>query len=378
MTIGAAEESRAQAALLHVAMLVVRGAPPDALFAAVAEQAARLLGGEASAVLRFVGAERAVVVGVWRAGGTRGMPVNAELDFGATNSALGRARSTRLPARADSYEGLRGELPMTMRSIGLRSSVAAPVLLEEDPWGAVVVSTTRAEPLPAESEERMGEFADLLGRALENAAADRRLADSRHALVEAADEARRRLERDLHEGAQQHLVAAALKLRVARSRAPEGSELAALIEDALAEAIEAGGSLRELARGLHPAVLTERGLAAAVQALATRSGLAVHLRELPARRFAPTIESTAYFVVSEALANVAAHAPVAEVTVQVADRVDRLVVEVADDGAGGADPEGGNGLRALANRAAAVGGSFDVASPHGGGTTVRAELPVSE
>ena len=377
MTIGAAEESRAQAALLHVAMLVVRGAPPAALFAAVAEQAARLLAAEASAVLRFAGAERAVVVGVGRAGGTRGMPVNAEVDFDATNSALGRARSTRRPARADSYDGLRGELPLVMRSIGLRGSVAAPVLVDEDPWGAVVVSTTREEPLPAESEERAGEFAELLGHALANAAASRRLAESRHALVEAADEARRRLERDLHEGAKQHLVAAALKLRVARSRAEDGSELAGLIEDALAEAIEANGSLRELARGLHPAVLTERGLAAAVQALATRSGVPVHLRELPARRFAPTIESTAYFVVSEALANAAAHAAAAGVTVQIADRADRLVVEVADDGGGGADPDAGNGLRALANRAAAVGGSLHVASPPGGGTTVRAELPVS-
>jgi signal transduction histidine kinase len=371
MATGAADDERAKAlpGLLDVALLVARAAPPEALFGAVAEHAASLLGAEAAAVLRFVGAERAVVVGVWRAGGTRGMPVNAEVDFDAGNSALGRARATCRPARADSYDGLRGELPLVMRSIGLRSSVAAPVVLGPDAWGALVASTTRDAPLPGDGEERLRELAELVALRLENEAADRRLGASRRELVEAADEVRRRLERDLHEGAQQHLVAVALKLRVARARVAGDGELAALLDDALAEAIAANASLRELARDLHPAVLGERGLAAALQALAARAGVAVHLRELPARRFAPAVEATAYHVVAETLADAAVDA--ADVSVLVGDRGDRLVVEAAHAGTAAA------AVRALAHRVAAIGGRLDAGPAPGGGTAVRAELPVS-
>jgi signal transduction histidine kinase len=333
-----------------------------------------MLGAEAGGVMRFLGDERAVVVGVWRSGGTRGMPINAELDFDRRNSALGRARSTGLPARADGYEGLRGELPVVMEAIGLRSSVAAPIPLGARPWGAVVASTTRDEPLAADAEQRLGELAALVAQALEGAEAVHALEASRLTIVEGADDARRRLERELHQGPQQHLLALVLQLRLARSRAGAGSELAPLLDDAIAGAMDADVSLRDLARGLYPAVLTERGLAAAVQALAVRAAVPVSLRRLPSRRFPALLEATAYFAVAEALAGVAAHAGATEAAVVVADEGLHLAVEVSDDGSASAG--GAAGLRAVAERVAAVGGTFAVDSPPGGGTVVRAELPL--
>ena len=132
-------------ALLEIAKLIASGAPDDVLFATVAEQVAHRVGAEKASVLRFVGDERAVFVGVWKEGGSRGLPVNAELDFDRRNSALGQVRSTGRAARADSYQGRSGELPVVMRAIDVRSSVAAPVMLGDEVWGAVAASTTRDE-----------------------------------------------------------------------------------------------------------------------------------------------------------------------------------------------------------------------------------------
>jgi len=360
-------ESERAAALLEIATLIAREAPDEVLFATVAEHAARRLGTEAASVLRYVGDERAVIVGVWREGGRRGFPVNAELDFDARNSAMGRVRRTRRPARADSYDGHTGELPVMMRAVDVRASVAAPVMLGEEVWGAVVASTTRDQPLAADCEHQLGDFTELVGLAIANAEARRREAASRVRLVEAGDAARRRLERDLHMGTQQHLLALTLKLRVARGRAEPGSEVASLLEDALAEAAVANAELRELARGLYPIVLTERGLTAALQALTARAAVPVQLLELPSRRFGSMAETTAYFVVADTL--VAARAEATEVTVMVGDRGDRLLVEVRADGAG--EP-----LPGLADRIAAVGGRLHVEAAPEGGCVVRAEIPV--
>jgi signal transduction histidine kinase len=357
-------------ALLEVATLIARGAPDEMLFATVAEQVARRVGAEKASVLRFVGDQRAVFVGVWKEGGSRGLPVNAELDFDRHNSALGRVWSTGRPARADSYEGRSGELPVVMRAIDVRSSVAAPVMLRDEVWGAVVASTTRDEPLPADTEQRLGDFTALLGQAVANAAARRDAAAARLRIVEAGDESRRRLERDLHEGTQQHLLALTLKLRIARGRAEPGSEILGLLEDALLEAGLANAALRELARALYPIVLTERGLTAALQALTARARVPVNLLELPRRRFPAQAERTAYFVVADALA--VAQSNATEVAVTVGDRGDRLVVEIRDNGSERAD----GGLPGLADRVAAVGGHLRVNSLDEGGSVVRAEVPV--
>ena len=199
---------------------------------------------------------------------------------------------------------------------------------------------------------------------------------SRTRIVEAGDAERRRLERDLHDGAQQRLVTLSLALGMARDRAAGADpELGSLIESARKEAKEALTELRELARGIHPAVLTETGLTGAIQALAERSPVATTISAVPDGRFPAAIEATAYFVVSEALANVAKHARADGAEVTIRKRPGRLVVEVSDDGAGGARPEAGSGLRGLADRVASVGGVLRVDSPPGGGTCLEADLP---
>ena len=199
---------------------------------------------------------------------------------------------------------------------------------------------------------------------------------SRARIVEAGDAERRRLERDLHDGAQQRLVTLSLALGLARARAAGAdSELGSLIESASKEAREALTELRELARGIHPAVLTETGLAGAIQALVERSPVATTITAVPEGRFPAPIEATAYFVVSEALANVAKHARASGAEVTICTRPGRLVVEVSDDGAGGARPQGGSGLRGLADRVASAGGVLRVDSPPGCGTRLKADLP---
>jgi len=348
-------------ALLEIATLIAREAPEDLVFATVSEHVAAHISAEAAVVARYVGDERAVIVGSWREHGGRGFPVNAELDFDRTNSASGRVRSTGRPTRMDSYEELGGELPLLMRANDLRSTVAAPVLLGEQVWGVVAASTSRTQPLPTGSEHRLVAFAELVAVAISVGESRQRAHASRRRLVEAADESRRQLERALHEGAQQHLLALTLKLRLARGRTDDGSEVARLIDDALAEADVANGTLRELARDLYPIVLSERGLAVAVQALAARAAAGVQLRELPKGRFPPLAEATAYFVVAESLA-----ATRHDVAVTVADRGDRLFVEVAPAEA----------LPALADRVAAVGGQLQTGSLPDGTTLLRAEIPV--
>ncbi|WP_053227009.1 sensor histidine kinase [Solirubrobacter soli] len=205
--------------------------------------------------------------------------------------------------------------------------------------------------------------------------ADAELRASRARIVAAADAARRRLERDLHDGAQQHLVGLALTLRLARRKVGDDEEAAELLDEAIEDLSAATGELRELARGLHPAVLTEGGLEPALRGLAKRATLPVTIEQAPERRLSAQIEITAYFVVAEALTNVARYAEAESATVSVSQLGDVVIVEVRDDGKGGADASQGSGLRGLDDRVSALGGRLSVDSPVGGGTTLRAELP---
>jgi PAS domain S-box-containing protein len=196
-------------------------------------------------------------------------------------------------------------------------------------------------------------------------------------IIEAADAARRRIERDLHDGAQQHLVALALEVRLARARAERDPEFAVGFLERVGEGLaQASAELRELARGIHPAVLTERGLGVAVQALAGRASVPVEVLDTPPDRLAPAIEAAAYFVVAEALTNVVKYAQASAATVAVTVAADRLVVEVSDDGIGGATPDSGSGLRGLADRVGALDGTLTVTSPRGQGTRLRAVIPL--
>jgi PAS domain S-box-containing protein len=195
-------------------------------------------------------------------------------------------------------------------------------------------------------------------------------------IIEAADAARRRIERDLHDGAQQRLVALSLEVRLARSRAERDPSTAApFLEHLGKELAEASAELRELAHGIHPAVLTERGLAAAIEALAGRSTVPVRIAQTPEGRLAPAVEAAAYFVVAEALTNVAKYAQAESATVSVTAGDGSVVVEVSDDGVGGADAGAGTGLRGLADRVDALDGTLSVTSPRGQGTVLRAVIP---
>jgi PAS domain S-box-containing protein len=225
------------------------------------------------------------------------------------------------------------------------------------------------------TERRAAEEA-LRRREIEEARTEE-LRASRARIVAAADAARRKIERDLHDGAQQRLVALALEVRVARSRLESDPSTGGPFLDRLAEELSAtSAELRELARGIHPAVLTQRGLAAAIEALAGRAPVPVEILAAPAGRLAPTLETTAYFTVAEALTNVAKYARATHATVRVAEEDSDLVIEVSDDGVGGARPDAGSGLTGLADRVGALDGKLSVVSPPGEGTLVRAELPL--
>jgi signal transduction histidine kinase len=278
---------------------------------------------------------------------------------------------TGAPARIESYASLDGELAASLRSLGFQNAVAGPIFLEGRLWGAVIVSSVEPEPPPVGAEQRIADFAELAAQALANAQSREELAASRARIVAAGDEERRRLERNLHDGAQQRLVSLALMLRLAARRHPNDADLARAGGE-LTFALE---ELRELARGIHPAVLTERGLEPAVASLAARAPLPVEISIDLCERLPGPVEAAAYYVVAEALTNVAKYASASVVSVGVGRSDARALIEVRDDGVGGAVAERGSGLRGLADRVEALGGRFALESPAGAGTTLRAEIP---
>ena len=236
-------------------------------------------------------------------------------------------------------------------------------------WGAIAIARRSQEPLPPTTETRLGDFAELAAQAISNAEAREQLAASRARIVQAGDQERRRIERNLHDGAQQRLVALALSLRMAQTALAEDPRAADLLAQASGELQLTLEELRELARGIHPAVLSDRGLAAALEALAGRCAVPVDL-ELPQERLPEQVEATSYYLVAESLTNVAKYAEASEASVIVRREGDRLLVEVRDDGVGGADIERGTGLRGLADRVEALHGTLRIESPAGGGTLV--------
>jgi signal transduction histidine kinase len=363
-----------QAALRRVATLVASAPPPSRMFEQVTKEVAMLLGVHGASLVRYESPGTATVVGGWSDDGRLRLPVASTIDLDG-DTVVARVLRSGSPQRV-AYADAGGPVAETLRSAGYRAAVAAPVTVEGRLWGALAAGTRSAEPLPDGVERRLCDFAELVAQAIANADAHAELAASRARIVEAGDAERRRLERNLHDGAQQRLVSVALELRLLHAKLGEdpaaAGELLARAQAQLAQGLD---ELRELARGIHPAVLTDRGLGPAIESLATRSPVPVEITELPDERLAESVEVAAYYVVAEAMTNVAKYAHASHATVSVRRSDGRATVTVCDDGVGGADPALGTGLRGLADRLEALNGRLDVESSAASGTRISAEIP---
>ena len=364
-----------QAALRRVATLVAREPEPSEVFERVCEEVGTVLGIDGTNLTRFEGDGTQTVLAGWSAPGVPVFPVGGGVPLTGDAAVPKVSRSGR-PERVDDYADVEGEFAERIRAVGIASSVAAPITVAGELWGAIVATTGRPRAFPEYTEQRVASFAELVAHALANVDARQELAASRARIVEAADSERRRLERNLHDGAQQRLVSLALALRLAGrdvDRDPEAARRR--LEGAEAQLGQALEELRELARGIHPAVLTDRGLAAALEALATAAPLPVELEDVPAPTLPPGIEAATYYLVAEGVANAAKHARASVVTVRVGRDERRARIEICDDGVGGASTPSGGGLSGLADRVEALGGRLEIVSPPARGTSLVAEIP---
>jgi signal transduction histidine kinase len=355
-----------QAALARVATLVAAGADPDEVFTTVIVEASRLVGLPHIDLTRYEGATGVIIA----ASGDHPFPVGSRWELDGPSVMATIARTGR-PARFDDYRALAGEIARVARDAGFESAIGAPIKIDGRLWGAIIALSTDPEPISEQSEWRLTRFTDLVATAVANAESKSQLTASRRRIVTAADEARRRIERNLHDGVQQRLVALRFDLQRMREILEEEREaLLVQVEQALEETLE---DLREVSHGLHPPLLSRSGLGPSLQALARRLPIPVHLKvDLPERPEA-SLETAVYYAVSEAITNAIKHAQASEISVTVTSG-EKLEVSIVDDGVGGADANG-SGLTGLRDRIEALGGRFTLASPTAGGTTVSIELP---
>jgi signal transduction histidine kinase len=356
-----------QAALRRVAELVARGVRPEEVFAAVTEEASQLLG--APMTLTRIDGDTLVVVATLD--GPKPVGWTTELGPTAVNA---RVRDTGRAVRSDDYAA---DNPDMAAEVAMISAVGAPINIGGQVWGVLGATSTTA-PLPPGTEDRLTQFAELVAAAIANAGSRAALAASRARVMATADEVRRRIQRDVHDGAQQRLVHTVLALKLAQQQLPEGDDhqgLTDLVAEALEQAQKAALELSDVVRGILPAALTRGGLRAGLESLVGDLPVPVDL-VVDTGRLGADVETTAYFVAAEALTNVVKHAHADRAAVSVATEDGRLVVEVRDDGVGGADAAGGTGITGLFDRVDAAGGTLVVSSPPGAGTTVRATLPL--
>jgi signal transduction histidine kinase len=360
-----------QAALRRLAMLVAGGERPEAVFAAVTREALQHFGGGTARMIRYELDGTATLVANE---GTTGphVQVGERWEGYPPTGLTATVQQTGRAARVDDYRDVPGGEPYLKE--GLRSAVAMPIHVNGRLWGAIAVGSGEG-PLPPDTEQRMTEFTDLVATAVANAQNRAELMASRARLVAASDEARRRIERDLHDGAQQHIIALALRLRSAAAPIESG-HIRTEIAEVAAGFIEVADELREISHGIHPAILARAGLRPALRALGRRSAIPVEMDLRIDGRLPEPVEVGAYYVVSEMLTNAAKHARASVVNVEAEVSSGTLRLCVCDNGVGGADPEHGSGLVGLKDRIEALGGIFSVHSPPGGGTKVACELPV--
>ena len=364
-----------QGSLRRVATLVASGTGEAELMAAVTSEIGRLFEGQSANLLRLDG-NGFLIVGAW----SRGEALTWEpgtLFPVVGDTASGRAIKSLRPERVDSPDELADVVARELwAKHGTYAAVAAPVIVDRALWGVISVSRVTTERYPPEAEDRLGDFAALVAQAIANAAAQAEVRASRARLVATADAERKKLERNLHDGAQQRLVSISISLRLAQAKLQSApADAGVLIGGAAEELALALDELRELARGIHPAVLTDRGLAPALGALADRAPLPVTIESRLDGRLPSAVEAAAYYVVAESLTNVAKYAGARSASVRIERLNGNAVVEVSDDGVGGADPTLGSGLRGLADRVEALNGRLGVESEPGVGTRVWAEIP---
>jgi amino acid transporter/GAF domain-containing protein len=362
-----------QAALRRVATLIARAASAEEVFSAVAEEVASVLDIRFVTVCRYQ--EDAVVV--LSSLGIPAFPAGSRWRLDDPSLA-GLVYKTGGPVRIDDFTddvaaavGIYG----VARNGSVKSALGAPIVIDGAVWGSVNAGSTEESAFPADAEERLARFTDLVATSVQNAAMRDQLAASRARVIASADESRQRIERNLHDGAQQRLVSLALQLRMIKKAIGDDSAAAALVAQAANELEQALGELRELARGIHPAILTDQGLEAALDALAARAPVRVEVTACPQRLPAP-VEAAAYYIVSEAITNACKHAAATQAWVSLRVEKSTLYLSVRDDGVGGADPTRGSGLIGLRDRVEALGGTIEIDSPPGAGTRVRAAIPV--
>ena len=367
-----------QVALRRVATLVARGARPGEVFEAVIAEVGRVVRADAAALSRYEPDTTLTSIARWSRVDGQVRPIGNRLviaDGGVSRLVFETGR----PWRVDNYDEVPGAAPAAARAIGWRSAVGAPIIVEGSLWGVVAVASATDRPLPLDTEGRLAQFTELVATAIANTESRAELAASRARIVATADATRRRIERDLHDGAQQRLVSLALELRAAQAIVPP--EIAEL-RDELSRVVDGLTSvldeLREIAQGIHPGILAEGGLGPALKTLGRRSAVPVELDLRDELRLPEQIEVAAYYVVAEALANTAKHAHASVVHVDVEARDHVLWVSVHDDGQGGADPARGSGLLGLKDRAEAIGGGLSLQSPRGGGTSIQVEIPLGD
>jgi PAS domain S-box-containing protein len=366
-----------QAALRRVATLVARGTDAPVVFDAVCAETGRLIGASSVNLARFTPDGFNLTMAGWSLRDTH-VPTGTRLPL-AQDTINGAIQRTAAPARVDSYEDATGELAVLIRERGIRSEVGAPVIVEGHLWGALIAGTDSDEPLPTGAERRVASFAELIATAVSNATTRSELVASRARIITAGDDARRRIERNLHDGTQQRLIALGLDLQAVRTGIPpELADAHAGLErigDDLEEVLD---DVRELSRGLHPALLTQAGLGASLRALTRNFPVPVKLDVNVAERPSESIEIAVYYVISEALANVVKHARALEIAVTLRTSTKGIRATIEDDGVGGAEASGGSGLVGLIDRIEALGGRFTLDSPPDQGTRIAIELPLTE
>ncbi|SNR93307.1 GAF domain-containing protein [Streptosporangium subroseum] len=367
---------REQASLHRLATLIARGEPPSMIFAAVPKEVGEVLGADLTRMLRYEPDQTATVIGAW-GGPEKVLPTGTNWTIVGSN-VPSMTLQENAPVRMDCFIDAVSPLCVFLREHGIRSGIGTPIAVEGKCWGVMTAFSTHNRLLPRGAETHICDFTDLVAITIANAQARTDLTASRARIVAATDQARHRVERDLHDGTQQRLISLVLDLRTAEHNVPDDApELKAQLFKIAAGLTDALNDLAETVHGIHPAILTQGGLRPAISGLARRSAVPVNLDVHIPTRLPETIEITTYYIVAESLANAAKHAQASGVHVEANVRDGRLHLSVRDDGVGAADAGQGSGLTGLIDRVEALYGSIEITSPAGQGTLLRVELPIT-